>query len=99
MIHKEKPIGIDNDLPNAYLFQMEMVPKWSENIVSLLTIGNIHEQPPQRVEQMRLYALLARRLYKSQKDKVLSLCIEPKDQSYYLQYAHIAVGNVHFLKE
>ena len=42
---------------------------------------------------------MARRLYKYQQEKVLSLCIEPKDQYLYLQYAHIAVGNVHFSKE
>ena len=43
--------------------------------------------------------LAAGRLYKSQRDKVLSLCIEPKYQYYYLQYAYIAVGNIHFSKE
>ena len=99
MIHREKPTRINDDLPDAYLFQLEMVPKWSENIVSLLTIGNIQDQPPLQVEQTRLYALLVGRLYKSQKDKVLSLCIEPKDQYYYLQYAHVAVGNIHFSTE
>ena len=79
MIHGEKPTRIDNHLPNAYLFKLEMVPKWSKNIVSLLTFGNIHDQPPQKVEETRLYALLVGRLYKSHKNKVLSLCIEPKD--------------------
>ena len=46
MMHGEKPLGIDDDLPDAYLFYLEMVPKWSELIVSLLTIGNILKQPP-----------------------------------------------------
>ena len=99
MIHGKKPMGIDDDLPDAYLFNAEMVPKWSKNIVSLMSIGNIQKQPPQKVKQTRLYALLAGRLYKTQKNKILSLCIEPDDQYYYLQYAHIAVGNVHFSRE
>ena len=99
MIQREKPTRIDNDLPNAYLFKLETVPKWSENIVSLLTVGNIHDQPPQKVEETTLYALLAGRLYKSHKNKVLSLCIEPKYWYLYLQYAHVAVGKVHFSKE
>ena len=73
MVDEEKPIGIDDNLLDAYLFKLEVVPKWSKNIVSLLTNGNIHNQPPQKVEETRLYALLARRLYKHQKDKVLSL--------------------------
>ena len=79
MVHGEKPTRIDDDLLDAYLFKLEMVPKWLENIVSLLTIGNIHNQPPQKVEEIRLYALLARRFYKSQQDKVLSLCIKLED--------------------
>ena len=87
MTHGEKPIRIEGDLLDAYLFQLEMVPKWSEPIVSLLTIGNIHDQPPQMVEQSKLCALLVGRLYKAQKDWVLSLCIELKDQCYYFQYA------------
>ena len=59
-------MGINQqDLPDAYLFQLKMVPKWLEPIVSLMPIGNIHDQPPQMVEQSKLYALLARRLYKA----------------------------------
>ena len=69
MVHVKKPNRIDKDLPNAYLFKQEMVPKWLENIVSLLTIGNIHNQPPQKVEERRLYALLAGRLYKLNKKR------------------------------
>ena len=46
MIHGKKPTGIDDDLLDAYLLQLEMVPKWSENIVFLLTIGNYPDQPP-----------------------------------------------------
>ena len=99
MVHGEKLDGIDDDLPDAYLFKLEMVPNWSKNIVSLLTIGNIHNQPPQKVEETRLYSMLAGRLYKYKQDNVLSLCIEPKDQYLYIQYAHIVVGNVHFSKK
>ena len=28
MVHGEKPDGIDDDLPDAYLFKLKMVPKW-----------------------------------------------------------------------
>ena len=30
LTHGEPPIGMDDDLLNAYLFNIEMVPKWSE---------------------------------------------------------------------
>ena len=64
MIHGEKPTRIDDDLLDAHLFQLEMVSKWSEPIVSLLTIGKTLKPPPWRVEQANLYALLASRLYR-----------------------------------
>ena len=76
-----------------------MVPKWSKPIVSLLTIGTIHSQPPRVVEESKLYALLAGQLYRAQRDWVLSLHIDLEEQQVYLQYAHIAMGNVHFSQE
>ena len=42
LINGEDPVGIPDDLPNAYLFNVEMVPKWNEDIVPMLTIGNLH---------------------------------------------------------
>ena len=35
-------MGIPDDLPDTYLFNVEMVPKWSKVIVPKLTIGNLH---------------------------------------------------------
>ena len=51
MIHGEKPTGIDDNLPDAYLLNMEMVPKWFEPLVSMLTIETLHNQPSHVVEQ------------------------------------------------
>ena len=36
---REAPKGIEDDLPDAYLFNIEMIPKLSEKFVPLLTIG------------------------------------------------------------
>ena len=38
----EAPKGIEDDLPDAYLFNIEMIPKWSENLVPLMTIGQLN---------------------------------------------------------
>lgn len=38
MIPVEAPQGIDNDLPNAYLFNIEMISKWFEGLPPLLII-------------------------------------------------------------
>ena len=39
LTHGEEPLGIDDDLPDAYLFNIKMVPTWSEEFIPLLTIG------------------------------------------------------------
>ena len=41
LLNGESPIGIEDDLPDAYLFNIEMVPKWSETMISLLSIGQL----------------------------------------------------------
>ncbi|MCO5586798.1 hypothetical protein L7F22_040740 [Adiantum nelumboides] len=33
LMHGEAPIGIDDDLPDAYLFNIDMVPRWSEDVI------------------------------------------------------------------
>ena len=34
LLHGESPEGVDDDLSNSYLFNIEMAPRWSEPIVS-----------------------------------------------------------------
>ena len=41
MIHGEPLKEVDDDLPDAYLLNIEMVPKWSANWILFLTIGQI----------------------------------------------------------
>ena len=41
LINKEAPVGVPDDLPDAYLFNVEMVPKWSKDIVPMLIFGNL----------------------------------------------------------
>ena len=41
LINEESPMGIPDDLPNAYLFNVDMVPKWSKDIVPILTLGSL----------------------------------------------------------
>ena len=40
LTHGEPPIGVD-DLPYAYLFNIEMVPRWSEQWIPLISIAQI----------------------------------------------------------
>ena len=32
-------MGVPNNLPDAYLFNVEMVPKWSKDIVPMLNVS------------------------------------------------------------
>ena len=41
LINGEDPMGFPDDLPDAYLFfNVEMVPKWSKDIVCMFTVGS-----------------------------------------------------------
>ena len=42
LMNGDAPVGVEDDLPDAYLFNIEMIPKWSENYVPLLTIGQLN---------------------------------------------------------
>lgn len=69
----ESPKGIDDDLPDAYLFNIEMIPKWSEKYVSLMTIGKFNIPIPLRekrtlIQEIATLKILARRLYKDDQD-------------------------------
>ena len=41
LINREAPVGVLDDLPDAYLFNVKMVPMWSKDIVPMLTVGNL----------------------------------------------------------
>ena len=38
----EEPIGVNDELPDASLFRIELVPKWSEQMIHLLTTGSLN---------------------------------------------------------
>ena len=41
LINEEAPVGVPDDFLDAYLFNVKMVPKWSKDIVSMLTVGSL----------------------------------------------------------
>ena len=94
-------MGIPYDLPDTYLFNVEMVPKWSEDIVSMLTIGNLHlstlkEKKLSFIEQYQHYSMVAGRLYwKGGKDLLMRLCIDKEEAVPYMEQAHRSIGNMH----
>ena len=41
LINGEAPIGVNDDLLDTYLFNVEMILEWSRDLVPLLTIGKL----------------------------------------------------------
>ena len=100
LMHGESPKGIDDDLTHAYLFNVEMIPKWSEQYVPLMTIGQFNNSLPLRekwalIQEIASLKMLAGHFYKEGQDSVLRLCIELFEKAHYLEIAHVAVGNIH----
>ena len=72
----EGQLVILDDLPDAYLFNVEMVPQWSKDIVPIFTIGSLHLNDSRDtnlalIEQSKQFSMIADRLYKHGQDKVL----------------------------
>ncbi|MCO5572921.1 hypothetical protein L7F22_037746 [Adiantum nelumboides] len=100
----EPPKGVEDDLPDAYLFFVEMIPRWSDSIVSLLTIAQVDSQTPLPltpglIGQSAMYQLLAGRLYKKNQDGILLLCINPEEKEQYLTQAHTTIIGIHYAED
>ena len=82
----ESPIGIEDDLPDATLFQVETAPQWAERIVRLLSIDFLaiprdFSNPEDTLRTMERYTLILGRLYCLGKDNMLILCLDPEDNN------------------
>ncbi|MCO5552095.1 hypothetical protein L7F22_005605 [Adiantum nelumboides] len=96
LMHGEALIGIDDDLPDAYLFNIYMVPRWSEEVIPLLTIGSLYlTKQPSIIGVSRSLVMLAERLYKQGSDQILRLCIEVHEQDLYLSQSHVQTTGIH----
>ncbi|MCO5564622.1 hypothetical protein L7F22_018287 [Adiantum nelumboides] len=95
-MHGEAPTGIDDDLPDAYLFNIDMVPRWSEEVIPLLTIGSLYlTKQPSIIGASRSLVMLAGKLYKQGSDQILRLCIEVHEQDSYLNQSHVQITGIH----
>ena len=61
-------MGVPDDLPDANMFNVEMVPKWIKDIVPMLAVGNLQLSTLKKaslsfIEQSQHYAMVAGRLH------------------------------------
>ena len=80
LMNGDAPMGVEDDLPDGYLFNIEMIPKWSKNYVPLLTIGQLNIPLPIESKQALIrnatsFVMLAGRMYNRGVNGVLHLCI------------------------
>ena len=100
LMNGDAPMGVEDDMPDAYLFNIEMIPKWSEYYVPLLTIGQLNIPLPIKNKQALIqntasFVMLAGQMYNRGLDGVLQLCIEPREKPHYLTSAHVTIGGIH----
>ena len=100
----EAPLGVEDDLPDAPLFMIEMAPKWAEKILQVLSIDvswpkDSPEGSLAYLEMSEPYTLISGRLYRQGADKVLRLCVEPEQYDVIIGDAHISLGGMHASKQ
>ena len=97
----EEPTGVNDELPDASLFRVELVPKWSEQVIHLLTTGSLThtgdtiQEKNVFLEACGRFQLLSRSLYYLGHDKVLRLVVCPNDYPNIMRDAHISTCGLH----
>ena len=96
----KSPTGIEDDLPDATLFQVETAPQWAKQIIRLLSINFLaiprdFNNPKDTLRTMERYTLISGRLFCLGKDKVLRLCLDPEDFNSVILEVHVTIGGSH----
>ena len=103
--NREKPIGVDNNLPDAPLFLVDLVSEWAEEICHYLSNGLPIDTRVNIAKGRRLirdaapYQLIAGQLYKQGKDGVMRRCIREDELILILDKAHSRIAGGHFTVE
>ena len=80
----EGPTGVADDLLGAYLINVEMIPKWSKDIIQMLIMVTLHltwwqEANLALMHKSQCYAMIVGRLYKKGKHMALRFCIDKEE--------------------
>ena len=100
--NREAPIGLDDELPDATLFLIDLVPKCAKEICHYLTNGLHTNRPLDMARARRLirdaapYQLIAGQLYKQGKDGIIRKCIREDEFILFLDEAHSGIAGGHF---
>ena len=99
----EAPTGVNDDLPDGSLFNVEWVPKWSFNVVSFLTTAVIPEDKVEDaidfIKASSKFLLIAGHLYYRDHDQVLKQVACPEDYFPILRSAHVLSCGQHLARD
>lgn len=104
IMNGEAPTGVEDNLPDAVLFQVETAPKWSEQIIRILSIDYVAcildlDHLHKAISSTENYTLIAGRLYRLGEDNILRLCIDPEESEEHIAEAHVTIGGFHACRE
>ena len=95
------PLSIDDSLPDAHLFNVDIIPIEYTNVLYYLKNNTFpleytDKQKQQLVYKMRPYTLIGEVLYKQGRDGILRRCINPNEVQLILKGCHDEVCGGHF---
>ena len=98
---REEPSNLEDNLPDAQLFSIQIVDKYYANIIHFLTTGwapneFTKHQKRQLVFKETDFTLIAGQLYKLGLDEVLHRCIMPHEKEAIIREAHSGTTGGHF---
>ena len=100
----EAPTGIDDELPDAVLFQVDIAPQWAKPILQVLSLEVFHaktniNESRDLLKTSKKYLLNLGNLYKQGLDKVLKMCLDNSENEAIIKESHEGLCGSHFLIE
>ena len=95
----ESPTGVDDDLPDATLFAVEIAPRWARTIVTFLSMGTISSEESNTmdiIEDSAPYQLISGRLYRMGVDGVMRIYPDLDKYEDILQLVHVSFAGYHY---
>ena len=99
----EAATGVNDDLPDATLFTIEWVPRWSKDVANFLATTVLpyaaHEDAVEFIKGTSKFSLIAGHLYYRDQDQVLKLVVCPEEYFQILRDAHVLSCGQHLGKD
>ena len=97
----EEPSNLEDNLPDAQLFSIQIADDYYDDIIHFLTTGwalveFTKQQKKQLVVKATNFTLIAGQLYKLGPDEVLRRCIMPHEKEAIIREAHSGTVGGHF---